>query len=275
MQHPQHRQPELGPMRRFQRTTQFPECSPSPLHTCIFRIDAQQPQSGVVHRRTKHAGLAFDVQPPPTVLRIRPRKQIFFHLHLVMPRYRRLGDVPSDYEPRKEEHRTAVFARPIPNRLLQLFVEREAIVYSLERRLRRRKLRACLFGPIRQYHTLLARGEMQVRSRGAYRIHAQIPLLRRTLRPRLDVFVTLQIMPRLCAAIIFHPPSRTVRSRFSVPPRRLYSFDRTIAFRVAVRVPIRLLHDISIFVAEDRVPVYSRDMPPNQACCSRLLRRPC
>ena len=118
VQYAQYRQPELCPMRALQRSTQLPQLRSRLLHARIFRINTQYPHSSIIHRSAKHGALTLNMQSPPPIFRILPRKQVPYDLVPMMPRYRRLGNIPRNDQPGKQEHRTAVFARPVSNRLL-------------------------------------------------------------------------------------------------------------------------------------------------------------
>lgn len=102
---------------------------------------------------------------------------------------------------------------------------------------------------------------MQVSS-GAYRIHAQIPLVCCGLRPLLHFLVVLQILPCLCSAVILHAPSRVIRSGYLLP-RVCCTFHRPVA-RIAVRIAVRLRHNIPITIVGNREFVYRRVMSYNE-----------
>ena len=133
VEHAQHAQPELGPVRAVEGAAQLPQGGARLLHARVLCVGAQDAQHGVVHGGAEDAALALDVQPPPAVVRVRAREQVVLELDGALGGDGRLGHVPGDDQPGKEEHGAAILAPPVAGGQLELGEEGEAVFGGFER----------------------------------------------------------------------------------------------------------------------------------------------
>jgi hypothetical protein len=99
-------------------------------HPRIFCFNTENPQSSIVHCRSKNRSRSFNVQAPSSIWLL-ARKEVIDDFDAMCVWYRRLGDVPRNDQAWQKEKRPAVFATPVAGGQLKLGEEVKPIVDGL------------------------------------------------------------------------------------------------------------------------------------------------
>ena len=128
LHHSESSQPELRPMWCIDRSPKRMQHPPRLDHPLVLLTGTQKPEHNIRHRRPVRRALSLNMQTPASISPVLPGEEIPLDLSCNWVRNRRLRHIPPNYEPRYEEHRSAIFARPIARRQLQLGEERQGVL---------------------------------------------------------------------------------------------------------------------------------------------------